>query len=501
MTDNRYCQTSPKSCILEGVTDTELAALTRQELIQLAHRHAATIARLEARIQELEAQLEEARRAAKRQAAPFSKGAPKAHPKTAGRQPGHAPAHRPKPERVDHIEDAPLSSTCFACGGPVVEDRVESQYQVEIPPVQPVVTQFNVHIGHCTRCGKRAQGRHPQQTSDALGAAAVQLGPRAIALAAEVKHDLGVPYGKVQRLFETAFGLQVCRAAFARSDQRLAQCHQGVYQHLILVLQHSHAVCGDETGWKIGGHSAWLWVFTNEAVTVYTIDPTRAHTVAQRILGEDFAGVLNCDCFLAYDPLKYRQQKCLRHLLNRCGEMAESKTGRAVQFSRQVAALLRGAIHLQHRYQAGQLSTHGYQVACGHLEAALDRLLEKNLKDADNRRLAELLKKHRLQLFVFLYTAGVAPTNAEAEREIRPAVVVRKISAGNRSDVGAETHSVLASVMRTCRKHGESFIQLAMERLCHPQAALPEWLRRLGPKVPTPREASTTAGLATGPPS
>ena len=181
--------------------------------------------------------------------------------------------------------------------------------------------------------------------------------------------------------------------------------------------------------------------------------------------------------------------------------MAESKTGRAVQFSRQVAALLRGAIHLQHRYQAGQLSAHGYQVACGRLEAALDRLLEKHLTDADNRRLAELLKKHRTRLFVFLYTPGVAPTNAEAEREIRPAVVVRKTSAGNRSAVGAETHSILASVMRTCRKHGESFVKLAMERLRQPQAALPAWLKRLRGKVPPRRAVSTLEGLATGTPA
>ncbi len=478
------------------MTDTELATLSRADLIQLIHQHEATIVRLQTRITELETQLEEARRTAKRQAAPFSKGPPQANPRRPGRKAGHAAAHRPPPERVDHTEEASLPPACPDCGGPVTEDQVEVQYQVDIPPVQPVVTQFNVHIGHCTQCGKRVQGRHPQQTSDALGAAAVQVGPRALALAAEAKHELGVPYGKVSRLFEDAFGLHVCRSAWARADQRVARCHTPLYQHLVLVVRHSQAVWGDETGWKVGGRSAWLWVFTTESVTVYVIDPTRAHQVAERILGEDFAGVLHCDCLLTYDALACQQQKCLQHLTRRCDEIAESKSGRAVQFSRQVAALLRGAIHLKHRYQAAQLSPHGYHVACGRLEAALDRLLAKNLTDPDNVRLAKLLKKHRAQLFVFLYEEGVTPTNAPAEQEIRPAVAVRKMSACNRSQAGAKVHEVVTSLIRTCRKQGESFIALTIERLRHPQARIPDWLARLLPAVKEP----VTEQPATGPP-
>jgi len=51
-----------------------------------------------------------------------------------------------------------------------------------------IVTRFRIHVGHCQACGQRLQGRHPEQTSDALGAAAVQIGPNALGLAAELKH-------------------------------------------------------------------------------------------------------------------------------------------------------------------------------------------------------------------------------------------------------------------------------------------------------------------------
>jgi hypothetical protein len=287
--------------------------------------------------------------------------------------------------------------------------------------------------------------------------------------------------------------LQACRSAFARADQRVAERHLALYARLVLALRHSAAVSADETGWKVAGDNAWLWVFTPESVTVYAIDPHRSHEVAAQVLGEDFAGVLQCDCFLAYDALADRQQKCLQHLTRRCDEIAESKSERAVQFSHQVATLLRGAIHLRHRSQDGKISPHGYEVACGRLEAAVDRLLAKNLTAGDNARLAKLLKKHRERLFVFLYESGVRPTHAAAEQEIRPAVAVRKTSACNRSWVGAKTPAVLTSVMRTCRKHGVDFIALTMERLRNRKALLPEWVTRLLPVA--------TAHPAIGPPS
>ena len=226
------------------------------------------------------------------------------------------------------------------------------------------------------------QGRPADQTSDALGAAAIQIGPNALGWAAEMKHGLGVSYGKVARLLATSFGLQVDRSTVARADERLANRLVPTYHGLLLQLRASAVVHVDETGWKVAGRNAWLWVFTNESLSVYTIDPTRAHEVVERILGKDFAGVLGCDCFLAYDALKtYTQSKCAGHLLRRCAEISESKSGRAVRFSQQVARLLRAAITLKQRQADQKISEHGYAVACGRLEAALDRLLAGHYTD------------------------------------------------------------------------------------------------------------------------
>jgi transposase len=205
-----------------------------------------------------------------------------------------------------------------------------------------------------------------------LGAAAVQLGPRVLALAAERKPRLGVTYGKLRAFFVAAFQVQVSRATLARADQRLAKRWEPTYGTLLLAIRQQEVVYADETCWKIGGHKAWLWVFTEVGITVDVIDGSQGHEVVEEVLGPAFAGVLVLDCFLAYDPLAYAQQKCLAHLLRSCREIEALKSRGAVRFSRQVAKLRRAAMRLKERQRA--ITAHGYRATCGRLKGANDYL-------------------------------------------------------------------------------------------------------------------------------
>lgn len=174
------------------------------------------------------------------------------------------------------------------------------------------------HSGDCAKCGKRVRSRHPEQTSEATGAAGVVGGPRAKALAADLKHRLGASYGKVCEVLNDAFGLKVTRSGGCQADQRLAEQARPVYEELIEALRECAVVHSDETGWRIGLLSAWLWVFTNQDITVYAIRESRGHEVVVEILGQTFKGILVSDCFLAYDDKALRdwlKQKCVGHLL------------------------------------------------------------------------------------------------------------------------------------------------------------------------------------------
>ncbi len=312
---------------------------------------------------------------------------------------------------------------------------------------------------------RRIQGRHPEQTSDALGAAAVQYGPRLLGFAADLKPRIGASYRECSSVLLTLTGLGVAPAALARSGHRLRRLALPSYDRLMEAARHSAVQHVDGTGWKIGGRSAWLWVFADEHATLYRIRKSRGYEVVVEALGEDYQGVLDSDCFLAYDPLNFKKSKCSSHMLKRCSEVEQSKSRGAVRFSRRVAALSRRAIALKRR--RGAIGDHGYAVLRGEVHAVLDRLLAGTYTDPDNARLAKLLGKHRESMLRFPGHDGVDATNNLAEREVRPAVIARELSAGNRTEAGAETHAVLASVFRTCRCQGRDILEAVVALLRH----------------------------------
>jgi transposase len=414
--------------------------------------------RLRRENERLREELEMARRRANRQAAPFSRGLPKAHPERPGRKAGAGygrKAHRPRPSQIDARHDAPVPAQCPDCGGPVRRQRVVSQYQEDLPVQRPVVHEFRVAIGRCRHCHRRVQGRHPLQTSDALGAAAVQLGPQAVALAVLLNKQCGLSFGRIATLLSDRFGLTVTRGGLVHAVQRAARQAQPTYAALCAQVRASPAVTPDETGWKVGGHSHWLWAFATPTTTTYAIEDGRGFAQAARMLGADYAGVLQRDGWAPYRQFVHAgHQTCLAHLRRRCRTMRLDYPHHA--FARQVDQLLRAALATRDRYRAGTLSAHGLAVARGAYVARLGHLLTRRpSRLADVRRFANHLTAEYDAVFGFLFDPTLEATNWRAEHALRPAVVTRKMcGGGNRTRRGAQTQQVLASLLRTAQQRG-----------------------------------------------
>jgi transposase len=414
---------------------------------------------LEAQVEKLTGLLEAARRGGKRQAAPFARGQPKAEPKKPGRKPGQdygTQAHRaaPAPEQIDEVHEAPLPPACPDCGGTIAETQVADQFQTEIPR-KPITRQFRVHVGHCQRCGRRVQGRHRLQTSDALGAAASQLGPEAQAAVVQLNKEAGLSYGKVGRVLEGLLGVPLSRGGAAQVVLRAGRQLQPIDRRMQEAVRAAAWVVPDETGWRIGGSGAWLHTFVSQAATCYVIARARGYEVAARVLGADYEGTLIHDGWAPYDRFwRARHQQCLAHPLRRCRELLQTATRGAVRFPRQVRALLQDALALRDRRDAGQVSGHGLTVARGRLRHRLDRLLRWTRTNPANERFAAHLAHYEHQLFTFLEDPAIPATNWPAEQALRPAVVNRKVWGGNRTAAGARAQETTMSFLRTCWQHG-----------------------------------------------
>jgi transposase len=437
--------------------------------------------RLRRENEKLKEELETARRQASRQAAPFSRGTRVASPRRPGRKAGAAygrAAHRRPPRHIDETYDAPLPPHCPRCQHPVRQRRVALQYQEELPMQRPVVRAFRVAIGDCPHCHRRVQGRHPLQTSDALGAAAAQLGPQAVAFAVLLNKRFGLPYGKIAALLRDRFGLTVTRGGVVQAVQRAARQAQPTYATLCATVRGSPVVTVDETSWRVDADLQWLWAYVTPETTVYAIQPGRGLAQAAQVIGLDYAGVLQRDGWQSYRCFRAAlHQTCLAHLLRRCRVLLLEYPSHP--FVAAVKAGLHAALATRDAYRRGDISAHGLAVARGQYTERLGRLLART----PSRRVAiRRFQQHLIvefdALFSFLFEPTLDATNWRAEHALRPAVVTRKMcGGGNRTARGATTQQILASVLRTADQRGLDATDLLVTLLTAPTPIVPPSLR------------------------
>lgn len=460
-------------------SDETIAAVLQPTYEELAAENRylkAEVRRLEAQVQELLLLVEKLSRETKRQAAPFRKqDQPVAEPKKPGRKSGrrHGPhAQRAVPPRIDETYDVPLPPQCPHCGDQHLRTtHVAPQYQTEIPRTV-IYRRFDVQVGVCDRCGHAVQGRHALQTSTARGAAASQLGPNVHAAMAIMNKQLGLSHGKCVKLLGTLFeGLTIARGTSARSIARTGRRCEPAYEQLRQDIRGSPQIVPDETGWRVGGRTAWLHAFVGRRETCYVIDPTRSGEPAERLLGLNWSGTLVHDGWSVYDRFtRAAHQQCLGHLQRRCKQLLETAVRGAVRLPRAVLGLIDRAYALRrawrgHRLSGDALADRGLGLAC-----ELEQLASGRFTHEPNQRLAGHLLNHAMQWFWFLIDPTIDATNYRGEQAIRPAVVNRKVWGGNRTWAGARWQSILTSVICTCEQRATRTFEFLIDaiRLPHP---------------------------------
>ena len=210
----------------------------------------------------------------------------------------------------------------------------------------------------------------------------------------------------------------------------------------------------DETSWWVGGPGSWLWVFTTPTTTRYQVAAGRGRDVVTATLGADFAGVLVSDCLAVYDGGPPVQHKCYAHHLKAIATLTQEGPN---AYATMLKDLLRAAMRLKADPPADAATVAQQRRT---LEIAADIALEAPRPDPAEERVRRRLAKQRDHLFTFLDHAAVPATNNLAERQLRPAVIARKLSCGNKTPAGARTWEILASVAATCHQRRESFLDL-----------------------------------------
>jgi len=375
--------------------------------------------------------------------------------KRPGAKKGHPGSRRATPERIDRRESHRLKR-CPDCNGRVQRcHRPRTRIIEDIPEqIQPVVTEHTIHRDYCPKCKKDVEpivdGAMPKAT----------LGHHVIALTSWFHFGLGLTVGKIIEILKHPMQTKLSAGGLVQAWHRLAEALKVWYEQIAEEARKSAVLHADETGWRVNGVTYWLWCFTNDQSCFYMIDRCRGSPALLKFFIECFDGVLITDFWSAYESVCAEdRQYCLVHLLRELEKVDQrNESAKWQAFAKRLRRLIRDAIRLRCRKdfvpgkfqsKVNRLNDRLVQLAnaaCGDGGVASD--------DADVKRLGKRLRKHAEYILTFLDYANVPYENNHAERQIRPAVIIRKNSLSNRSERGAETQAILMTIYRTLRLRG-----------------------------------------------
>jgi transposase len=375
-----------------------------------------------------------------------------------GGQPGHPGSTRTlvPVEEVDEVVVL-KPEQCTHCQAPLSGDDPKPwRHQViEIPPIKPVVTEYQWHQLVCSVCGEVTRAPWP------AGVPSGTYGPRVQATVSLYTGAYRLSKRTTQQVMDEVFGVpmsvgtisQLERATTAAVAAPVEEAHSYVHEQEVAHL--------DETSWRQGGKRAWLWVAVTSWVTVFVVRRSRGGHVARELLGETFSGILVTDRYSGYNwyPVRWRQL-CWAHLL-RDFEAMRGRGGRSEEIGDALLAQAHQMFAWWHRVREGTLKRSSFRSYMSPLRQEVERLLEAGSRcgvPKTEGTCRDILKR-REALWTFVQVEGVEPTNNAAERSIRPGVLWRKGSFGTQSAAGSRFVESILTVVATLKQQQRNVLE------------------------------------------
>jgi transposase len=434
-------------------------------------RQREVIARLEARIAELEALL---RRNSSNSGKPPSSDAPKNRAerrksKTSERKRGGQPGHKGHkrsllpPGQVTSIENH-FPASCSECGDRLVKKSHGEPFRhqvVDVPKVVPDVTEYRLHAVECS-CGTVTRAKVPE------GIPLGMCGPRLIALIGLLTGMYHLSRRQAVALLDDILGIHISLGTLSESEERLADALGPAVDEALKYARLEPVKHVDATGWVQGGQARSLWTIATTLVTVFaiTLDGTREHL--QGLLAT-IRGILVSDRAPQFQFwTMHKRQICWAHLLRKFVAFSESKNPEVAKLGEFLVLFGHELLHQWHRVRDGTRSRAAFRRDTMTLRICIENFLERGvaLHVVGISGSCSNILDHREALWTFIDTLGVEPTNNHAERELRSFVLWRKKSFGSQSERGTRFAARIMTAVHTLRKqqrHVLSFLTATIQ--------------------------------------
>ena len=366
------------------------------------------------------------------------------NPKKQGPPTNHKPHNRPIPDEIHEKKEMSLAC-CLDCGNALPKKPVKTRQRFveDILPPKPHNTEYTIPSYWCKSCKKQVSPKPVGVIPKC------RFGMRFMLFVSFMRYGIHIPYNKITTLLEQCFGIAVSEGYLVDAITKFADYIGPEFELIKSEISKAPVVYNDTTGWRINGNNKVLWDFISEQHMLLLIKETKAQNIIYQTLGKDFKGISVNDCARENQNLGWKQQKCWAHVLRRSRKL-ESEEGR--QLHQQLKAL-------------HKLGVNKMDIQVSELLESLDSLCSTAYADPKCIGLAKWLRVYRDQWFTFVENKGIDSTNNAAERGLRPSVVMRKITGGNRAPKGARNHEVIMSVMGTWNKQDKDFFDEGLKAL------------------------------------
>lgn len=390
---------------------------------------------------------------------PPSDRAERKRKKGEGRKPGGQPGHKGHQRSLLPIEQmknvTPVKpTTCDRCGAALSgDDPNPLRHQVtDVPPVQPEHNEWQLHELGCT-CGHLTRAKLPD------GVPHGAFGPRVLALVALFAGAYRLSRRTVQQAMKDLFSVDISLGSVSNSEQVVSAAVEAPVAEAHDYVEQQPVAFVDETGWKQRAKSAFVWVASTATVAIYQIVTSRGREAAERLLGA-FRGVLTSDRYIVYAAWDVkRRQLCWAHLA-RCFQKLAERKGKAGAVGEELLNWTERLFHHWHRIRDGTIKESTFRQNMYFVRLHVERLLAQGqvCGHAKTERTCKNILELREALWTFTRIPGLEPTNNEAERALRKAVLWRKSSFGSWSEAGSVFAARMLTVSETCRKQDRNVL-------------------------------------------
>ena len=364
----------------------------------------------------------------------FVKKDVKEEPKQSGQKEGHIGYSRHIAERIDEVKEHKLDR-CPICGEPLSDTQeIRERIIEDIEQPKTKNTKHIIHRCYCKKCDKIVE----PEIEDALPNA--RFGLKLMLLVLILKLDCRIPSNKVTSILSSVFGVKISDGEIYNILRQLSEAFGDYYSELEKRIKEALIKNIDETSWRINGKNYWLWLFINKEIALFIVDRKRSSKVPIKILGNQKGKIIIEDRFSAYNKFAEvsgcEQQICWAHLLRNSKDLAEHYAEAKY-------------IHKRMKYVYEKAKEGEKKEKLLHW---MDLIASRTYRSTEVFKFVKsVCRNHRENLFKFVDNPKIDSTNNRAERGLRHAVVIRKISNGSRSEDGAEVTARLLSVLQTMK--------------------------------------------------